>query len=152
VELWNEETVRSTLRQIRYYKESGLFETSEDAEIIYKAFGELLDHLQHMAEQGVKSMKGESDLIKRGSFQLFVNELILGNNTYIARLDGKTYAYINFAVLKYLSTRDPKFCDDLYNSFQNLVSRSTLISKVGEKDRNHFFNVLREEANRLLFS
>ena len=150
VELWNEETVRSTLRQIRYYKESGLFETEEDAEITYRAFDELLDHLQHMAERGVKSMKGESDLVKKGSFQLFVNEIILGNNTYILRLDGKTHAYINYAVLKYLSTQDPKFCSNLYDSFQNLVSRSTLISKVGEKDRNHFFNLLREEAVKLL--
>jgi predicted transcriptional regulator len=149
VELWNEETVRSTLRQIRYYKESGLFETAEDAEITYRAFDELLDHLQHMAELGVKSMKGESDLIKKGSFQLFVNEIILGNNTYILRLDGKTSAYINYAVLKYLSTQDPKFCGNLHDSFQNLVSRSTLISKVGEKDRNHFFNLLREEAVKL---
>ena len=150
VELWNEETVRSTLRQIRYYKESGLFETEEDAEIIYRAFDELLDHLQHMAERGVKSMKGESDLVKKGSFQLFVNEIILGNNTYILQLDGKPYAYINYAVLKYLSTQDPKFCGNLYDSFQNLVSRSTLISKVGEKDRNHFFNILREEGMKLL--
>jgi len=107
VELWNEETVRSTLRQIRYYKESGLFETEEDAQITYRAFDELLDHLQHMAELGLKSMKGESDLVKKGSFQLFVNELILGNNTYILRLDGKTYAYINYAVLKYLATVRP---------------------------------------------
>src|SRR5262249_47254674 len=103
----------------------------------------------HMAELGVKSMKGESDLLKRGSFQLFVNELILGNNTYILRLDGKTHAYINYAVLKYLVTQDPKFCDNLYGSFQNLVSRSALISKVGERDRNHFFNALREEAIKL---
>jgi len=149
VELWNEETVRSTLRQIRYYKESGLFETEEDAQITYRAFDELLDHLQHMAELGLKSMKGESDLVKKGSFQLFVNELILGNNTYILRLDGKTYAYINYAVLKYLATQDPKFCVNLHNSFQNLVTRSTLISKVGEKDRNRFFNLLREEAIKL---
>ena len=149
VELWNEETVRSTLRQIRYYRDAGLFETKEDADIIFRAFDELLDHLQHMAEQGTKSMKGESDLAKKGSFQLFVNEIILGNNTYILKLDGQLHTYINYAVLKYISTQDPRFCDNIHRSFQNLLSRSTLVSKVGEKDRHHFFNLLRQEAYRL---
>jgi hypothetical protein len=149
VELWNEETVRSTLRQIKYYKDSGLFETKEDADIIYNAFNELLGHIQHMAERGTKSMRGESDLVKKGSFQLFVNELILGNNTYILKLNGQMHTYINYAVLKYISTQDPRFCDNIHRSFQNLVSRSTLISKVGEKDRHHFFNLLREEALKL---
>ncbi|HET9825185.1 MAG TPA: helix-turn-helix domain-containing protein, partial [Chitinophagaceae bacterium] len=146
VEVWNEETVRSTLGQIRYYKDAGLFETPEDADITYRAFDELLDHIQHMAEVGVKSMKGESDLVKKGSFQLFVNELILGSNTYIIQLNGKITTYLNYAVLKYISTQDVRFCDNIYRSFQNLVSRSTLISNVGEKERNHFFNRLREEA------
>jgi len=149
IELWSEETVRSTLRQIRYYKDAGLFETKEDAELTYNAFDELLGHLQHMAEHGTKSMKGESDLVKKGSFQLFLNEIILGNNTYILRLDDQIHTYINYAVLKYISTRDPKFCDNIHRSFQNLLSSSTLISKVGEKDRHHFFNLLREEAHRL---
>lgn len=149
VELWNEETVRSTLRQIRYYKDAGLFETKEDADITFQAFNELLDHIQHMAERGAKFIKGESDLLKKGSFQLFVNEIILGNNTYIFNLDGPMRTYINYAVLKYITTQDPRFCDNIYRSFQNLVSRSTLISKVGEKDRNHFFNLLREESRKL---
>src|SRR4030095_12505294 len=149
VELWNEETVRSTLRQIRYYRDAGLFETKEDAEITQHAFNELLGHLQHMAERGAKFLKGESDLLKKGTFQLFVNEIILGNNTYIFKLNEKIHTFINYAVLKYISTQDPRFCDNIYNSFQNLVSRSTLISKVGEKDRNHFFNLLREEASKV---
>lgn len=149
VELWNEETVRSTLRQIRYYEDAGLFETREDADITYQAFNELLDHIQHMAEQGAKFMKGESDLLKKGSFQLFMNELILGNNTYIFQLNGKITTFINYAVLKYISTQDPRFSDNIFRSFQNLLSRSTLISNVGEKERNHFFNLLRDEAKKL---
>ena len=149
VELWNEETVRSTLRQIKYYKDSGLFETKEDADVMYKAFDELLGHIQHMAERGAKFMKGESNLIRKGSFQLFVNELILGNNTYILKLNGQLRTYINYAVLKYISTQDPRFCDNIHRSFENLLSRSTLISKVGEKDRHHFFNILRDEASKL---
>ena len=149
VELWNEETVRSTLRQIRYYRDAGLFETREDAEITFNAFNELLEHVQHMAEHGAKFMKGESDLLKRGSFQLFVNELILGNNTYIFQLNGKITTFINYAVLKYISTQDVRFCDNIFRSFQNLVSRSTLVSNVGEKERNTFFNLLRAEARKL---
>lgn len=149
VELWSEETVMGTLKQIRYYKDAGLFETQEDAEIIFRAFDQLLDHIEHMAETGAKSLKGESDLLPRGSFQLFVNEIILGNNTYILRLDGNLHSYINYAVLKYIGTHDPRFCESVFNSFQNIANRSSLISKVGEKERSRFFNRLREEAKRL---
>ena len=65
-------------------------------------------------------MKGESDLIKKGESSLFVNEIILGNNTYIFRLNGHLRTYINYAVLKYISTQDPRFCDNINRSFQNL--------------------------------
>ena len=149
VELWSEETVISTLKQIRYYQDAGLFETKEDAEVTYNAYNELLDHIEYMAENGAKFLKGESDLVARGSFQLYVNEIILGNNTYILNLDNKLHSYINYAVLKYIETHDPRFCESVFGSFQNIKNRSSLISKVGEKERSRFFNRLREEAKRL---
>ncbi|MGZ3951353.1 MAG: hypothetical protein ACXVBZ_08150, partial [Flavisolibacter sp.] len=149
VELWSEETVISTLKQIRYYQDAGLFETPEDAEITYNAFNELLDHIEYMAEKGAKFLKGESELLPKGTFQLYVNEIILGNNTYILNLDNKLHSYINYAVLKYIETHDPRFCESVFSSFQNITNRSSLISKVGEKERSRFFNRLREEAKRL---
>jgi hypothetical protein len=149
VELWSEETVISTLKQIRYYKDAGLFETHEDIESTFNAFNQLLDHVEHMAEKGAKFLKGESDLLQKGSFQLYINEIILGNNTYILNLDNSLHSYINYAVLKYIETHDPRFCDSVFSSFQNLTNRSSLISKVGEKERSRFFNRLRDEAKRL---
>lgn len=149
VELWSEETVMSTLKQIRYYKDAGLFASQEDIEVTFGAFDHLLDHLEHMAEKGAKFLKGESDIVSKGSFQLFINEIILGNNTYILKLDNNLHSYINYAVLKYIETQDPRFCDSVFNSFQNLANSSSPISKVGEKERSRFFNRLRGEAKRL---
>ena len=49
----------------------------------------------------------------------------------------------------YLFTKDPRFSAKVMNSFETLLSRATLISKTGEKDRNRFFNALREKVNGL---
>ncbi|MDP9229790.1 MAG: hypothetical protein M3O67_03835, partial [Bacteroidota bacterium] len=136
----------STLHQINYYKDAGLFASAKDVERIYDNFEALIDHMQQMAERNKKFMPGESEIIKNGGFQLFFNEIILGNNTIMARLDDNLATYVNFAALKYLITRDPRFCNYTYRYFINMVNKSSLISKSGEKERSRFFNNLREQV------
>ncbi|MGZ8559386.1 MAG: hypothetical protein ACXWWC_13670, partial [Chitinophagaceae bacterium] len=64
-------------------------------------------------------------------------------------LDGKRLSMVTYSVFHYLFTKDPRFADKVMGSFDALLSRSTLISKTGEKDRNRFFNTLREKVNAL---
>jgi hypothetical protein len=113
---------------------------------VIDAFIHMLDHLQQQTTHGVKFMPGAGEIAHRGPVQLYVNELILGNNTILLKLDDNRLSMITYSVFSYLITRDQRFADRSFETFNTLLSRSTLISRSGEKDRNRFFNTLREKV------
>lgn len=149
VELWNLESIHSTINQIAYYKTAGIFANKKDCEAIIQSFIDMIDHLESQAEKGVKFMPGATDLTYKAPIQFYVNELILGNNTILLQLDGLRISMITYNVLSYLITRDDRFSSKAISSFNNLLSRSALISKTGEKDRKRFFNLLRDKVHAL---
>ena len=149
IELWNLESMHSTINQVAYYRDAGNFKSNQDFEAVVESFQKMIDHLQLQAEKGVKFMPGANEVSYKAPIQFFVNELILGNNTMVINLDGKNLTMVTYSVFHYLFTKDPRFAAKVGNSFDTLLSRSTLISKTGEKDRNRFFNALRDKVNGL---
>ena len=149
VELWNYESISSTILQIQYYRDAGIFESAEDMNRIINACDKMLEHLQRQVEKGRKFKTEATDISYKASFKFYVNELILGNNSIMVEQDGNKTVFINHVVLKYISTTDKKFTQKLFDNFHNLVSRSTLISATGERDRSKFFKVLRERVMAL---
>jgi len=121
----------------------------DDFDAIVRSFHLMIDHLQMQAEKGVKFMPGDTDISYRAPIQYYINELILGNNNMILTLDNKQTTMITYSVFQYLFTKDIRFTKKVSDSFDGLLNRSTLISKAGEKDRNKFFNALREKVNGL---
>ncbi len=149
IELWNLESMHSTINQVAYYRDAGNFKSNQEFEAVVDSFQKMIDHLQLQAEKGVKFMPGANEVSYKAPIQFFVNELILGNNTMVINLDGKNLTMVTYSVFHYLFTKDPRFAAKVGNSFDTLLSRSTLISKTGEKDRNRFFNALRDKVNGL---
>ena len=142
-ELWNYESINSTISQIEYYKEAGIFETVADLNRVVDSCDAMLQHVQKQAEKGYKFFPGAAE--QGASLKMYVNEIILGNNSIMVELDDTKIAIINHVVLKYISTTDKKFTDKTFHNFQNLVSRSVLISGAGERERNKFFRSMREK-------
>lgn len=149
IELWNIESINSTIHQIEYYRDAGLFRKREDFDEVVVALNKMLNHLQLQAEKGVKFVPGTTDIAYRAPCQFYVNELILGNNDILLELDGQKVAIITYNVLNYLITRDERFTEKAFKNFNVLLSRATLISGTGEKERNRFFNGLRERVKAL---
>jgi hypothetical protein len=79
---------------------------------------------------------------------MFYNELALGDNTVLADLGKIKITYLNHSVIDFISTRDDRFCNQIYQSIKNLISKSTQISTVGEKNRSHFFSSLRAKIHQ----
>jgi BetR domain len=148
-ELWNLESMHSTINQVAYYRDAGHFKTNNDFEVVLDSFLKMIDHLQLQAERGVKFMPGAADVSYKAPIHFYINELILGNNTMVISLDGKHLSMVTYSVFHYLFTKDPRFYAKVMSSFDTLLGRSTLISKTGEKDRNRFFNTMREKINGL---
>jgi transcriptional regulator with XRE-family HTH domain len=145
-ELWNYESINSTILQIEYYRDAGIFETREDLNAVADSCDAMLQHLQKQAEKGVKFLPGAGEAGYKAPLKLYINEIILGNNSIMVELDGQRTSFINYIVLKYISSTDKNFTEKTFNNFNNLVSRSVMISGTGEKERSKFFKTLRERV------
>jgi hypothetical protein len=139
VELWNYESLSSTFRQIEYYKDAELFSSSEDLFLVMDSLKRTISHLKKQAELGHKFFPDLPGTYSPEPYQLFINEVIIGNNTIMLELDSTPQCFINYNVLSYLFTNDKRFTTQALKSFANLLSRCTNISATGEKFRNVYF-------------
>ena len=153
-EIWNTESVNTTIRQIEFYRDSNMFESKDDAITLYEKLEDLLRHFEKQAEIGKKFTVGQTVNATDASFQMFNNEVVIGDNTCLADLGKMKITYLNHSVMNFITTSDTRFNDYIYESIMNLIRKSTQISAVGEKDRSRFFNTLRGEIlarkNRVL--
>lgn len=142
-EIWNVENINTTLRQIEYYQETNVFSCEEDIYDIYDSLEKSIDFVEMQAELGFKVNQPGKGTRQGASFNLYINDFVLGDNTYLPILDGKKVVFLTHTHLNYISTTDESFAEYTYKHFQNILQKSTLISVVGEKDRRRFFNRIR---------
>lgn len=147
VELWSYETINSTINQIQYYREAKLFATPADLRQVLASFKKMLHHLREQAEAGTKFLPGTSKQFSDCAYQLYINEVLLGNNTTLLNLDNMFCCYINYNGLNYFKTKDVRFTKRSMEHFSTLISRSTYISGTGEKYRNKYFTALEEKID-----
>jgi hypothetical protein len=146
-EIWNVESINSTIRQIEYYKNTRVFSSVDDVKIIYDSLDQSIDHIERQAELGYKFALGDEKRISQAPYKVYFNEFILGDNTILAILKDEMITFINHSVINIIMTRDRAFCEYTHQHFRNLTKKSTLISEVGEKDRSRFFNIVREKIS-----
>ena len=147
VELWNIETVKSTLRHIEYYHESNIFASEEEIFLIYEALEKLINHLELQATEGHKSDAQDPEHKPMADFKMYFNEIIIMENSILVQLDGTKAAFLVHNVLNFIITRDVRFCENMHATIQNLIRKSTLISKVSERERSRFFKYLRQRIS-----
>ncbi|MCZ8155675.1 MAG: hypothetical protein O9264_06130 [Leptospira sp.] len=145
-EIWNEESLNTTLRQIEVYQEMGLIANSEITLQLYHCVLEVIDHLEKMAENGKKSILGQSPASDSAEYRLYVNEIVLGDNTFMAEIGDTQITYLNHSVMYFVGSVDQKFNESMFRNLENLMKKSTLISGTGEKERKQFFNKLRKKV------
>ncbi len=144
-EIWNEEGINTTLRQIELYHEMGIIDNPKDTFFLYNCVIEVVDHLEKMAEAGKKFMLNQTPTEESPEYKFFVNEFVLGDNTFFVELDGNKITYLNYGVIYFLGTADQNFNEGMFRNLENLMKKSTQISSVGEKERKQFFNKLRKK-------
>jgi hypothetical protein len=144
VEIWNIESINSSIRQIEYYRNIGLFKKKDEIEIIYNSLEKVIDQIEYYSETGEKK-QADKPLSKAGSFQIYINEFILGDNTIMLEMDNHIAVYINHSVINYMLTRDLKFCSFTKEHIHNIIKKSTPISNTNEKERTRFFKRIREK-------
>ena len=146
-EIWSVETINSSIRQIEYYREAGVFSKKETVERLYDELLQLIEQVEQQAECGEKFPINGKPEGNKNNFQLYFNEVILGHNTILSVTNEQQTVFINHGVLNYMITRDNRFCDYTKKSLENIMRKSSLISSVSEKERNRFFHVLKEKIH-----
>ena len=141
IEIWNTESINSTLLQVNYYCEAGLM-TREDAQEVYAGLYTVLEHLQLQAEYGRKFLPGENPRSKKDNYQLFYNRVELADTVILTLHDDSKKLFLNCDALNYMFTTDEALCNQVHQRMQLIMRRSTLISSASEKQRQHFFNIL----------
>lgn len=143
-EIWSSESFNSILKQIQFYKQTGLFASGKDAESLFDIIEVMINHLEHQAEVGVKYTYGGNPQNEAASYNLYNNELFIGEDTILIDLGNSKMTFLNHSFINYMITTDETFGNYTYKAFKNIISRSTLVSWVGKKDRKIFFNGLRK--------
>lgn len=144
-EIWNEETINSTLRQIEYYVASGVIEDKNEAYRTCDAFDELFAHICRQAEQGCKFFPGQAPAF-HDNYRLYNNEVLLGDNSILVTSSDLRTTFLPFNIFSYMVSSDAAFCDEVENYFRNTMKKSGLISKDSEKERNRFFNLMHQKV------
>jgi len=143
-EILNADNILNDLRQLEYYKETGLFANPSDPELIYCRLHEMVDHMEGQASSGKKSVPGGG---RGSSYKLFVNDYYVGDNTLLAVAGDLRLVYLNHAAINFVFTSSPGFVDYNEEFMQNIIRRSSLISEVGERTRACFFHLIHERIN-----
>jgi hypothetical protein len=121
---------KTSIMQIEYYKDTRVFESEKDLDTVYTCL-----QFSIQARQ----------LVMEAPFKFYINEFVIGDNTYLVRLNKRKLVLLNHAVMNTVRTKDANFTQFTDDHFQNIIRRSTQISGVGEKERTKYFNILREK-------
>jgi len=142
-EIWNMESLNGTLRQVEYYQDTKAFQSEGDLYQVYQALDQLFTQLQTQAELGYKFDSSDPEKKRLADFHMYFNEVVIGDNSILALLDNSKICFLTHTGINFMLTRDIDFCENMYNYYQNLMRKSTLISTVSERERSKFFKVLR---------
>ncbi len=147
-EIWNVENLTSTIRQIEFYHMTGTFKSDNDVRCVLDKLGEMLNHIERQAAEGKKFVPGGQPLPNAPEYNMYMNELIMGDNLILAKLGDTQLTYINHSIINFITTRDVRFNAYMKKTMDNMTNKSTPVSKVNEKARMKFFNRMHDKISK----
>ena len=149
-EVWTEESISSTLSQIMYYWDAGLFSTQKDAlNVCYDVIA-MCEHLQKQAEMSCKFLRDSNHIENENNFNLYSCEVQIGNNSLFVQADKLKISLLSFNTFNSLMTFNLDYCIENERWINNLIKKSVLISSVSEKQRFQFFRRVNKMINEVI--
>lgn len=138
-EVYSQEALRGTLRQIQYYFDAHLFEEPAYALELLDNLLDLTRHMQKQAEIGRKFARGNEPVSSGNEFHMYFNETYISDNTYLIKWKEGKGVYFSHNIMNYLLTFDPFYTAESEQMLETLFANSSPISVVNAKDRSRFF-------------
>jgi len=149
VEIWNKESINSTLNQIEFYYDCGYFKDIELLKSIFDELKQLVLHVKKDAELGYKTSLIYPTIDDKENYKLYYNEVTIGDNTIFFDMGDRKAVNITHNVLNILTTSNPEFCNETHQTLKNIIKKSSLISVASQKERNKFFQVIIQKIENL---
>lgn len=147
IEIWTDETVKSTLQQIKFYWDAGFFDHQSEAISLCDELLVIFQNIQQQAEVGLK--KGEHAFTS-SDFSIYHSDLMIGNNCVFFESDETTAVFLGYNSFNFIRTINKDFAVQNKIWMENLLKKATLISKTGEKQRNQFFKKIIKQTEALI--
>lgn len=147
IEIWNEETINVTLKQMEFYFDSGIMDKAQTMQLC-DVYIELVDHIQSEAELGRK-FNDKNDGGAKNNLKIYNNEVSIPNNLLLLVMGDIKIAYVNCNMLDILTTTNKYYCDQSHKYLNNIIRKSTLISMVSEKERIKLFRKMKSRIMKL---
>lgn len=137
-EIYSPETINTTLKQIRYYLDSGFFKDKNDAVVLCEKLKELVNVIRDQASDGFKSSKKNPKAI--GEYKVYYNEVLYSDTSILAETETMKFSYLANNGLRRIVTHNEAFYAESKEAMTRLLKKATLISGSSEKERNMIFN------------
>ncbi|WP_194850430.1 hypothetical protein [Nonlabens antarcticus] len=135
VEIWNDTTISSSLKQIQYYHESG-FLTQQTAIA-------LCADLEHC----LKTIESE---LKTDKLEIYYNELlIMTNNSMAIKHNRPVSGFVTMTMLGYIRFTATHMLQQQYQYFDHQMKQSMSMTHANMKDRKKFFQKMNQKINAL---
>ena len=138
-EIWNVETINSTVMQVLYYWDAGLFSSQKEALLICDQLLQMVKNIQRKAEIGKKAMEKGNAKKKGVAFNMYASEVMIGNNSVLGVAQDFKISLLTFNTFNSLTTSNTLFCEESKIWMNNMMKKSMLLSGVSEKQRFQFF-------------
>ncbi|MEQ8472509.1 MAG: helix-turn-helix domain-containing protein [Marinoscillum sp.] len=146
LEIWSDETINITLRQIEYSYETNMI-TSDQFKVLVNDIRSLLKIISKEAEEGRKMHPDPaSQNLVNGKFELYYNEIEIGDNTVFFSLGDRRMVMKTYNMLNLLNTTDHAFCENIEQYIKSVLQKSIPISNSSEKERLKFFNKMNQKV------
>ena len=147
-EIWSDEVINATMRQIRYYVESGIIQEPDVLAQLIEDTKSVITLLQHQAKLQQKSSFIPPPAVEPPKFDLYWNEMLVSENAILFEMGQENMvSHISPNALDILTSNDSRFCDSTKRRFENLQQKSKPLNGANEIDRAIFFQKMLDEIN-----
>lgn len=149
IEIWSDNTMNGTLKQIEFFWESGLFRNKEDALLITDQMEKVIRLMAKQAELKTKFINESEIGANENNFDLYRSDVTIGNNCILVKMGNIQATYISYHTLNFMTSMSTNFSNQTDMWLKNLLKKATLISGSSEKYRYQFFKLKYESLDRL---
>ncbi len=148
-EIWNVQLIDNTLNQIKYFLESGLFQSPQDAIKLCHEIHHLVDRIAKMMSTGNKSVF-KLNQSQAGQVNIVNNEITHTNNVIFVNSETLRAVYNTYDNPNFMKSYNSKLCDYTEQWINRLIINAAPLTQGSIKDQNNFINKFKERIDKTI--